>query len=63
MKSTFRSVATVTLAGLVIASCSPLSKMKKKASNINYKVTPEVLEAKANMVDVKIDVTISTKIF
>lgn len=63
MKSTFRSVATVTLAGLVIASCSPLSKMKKKASNINYKVTPEVLEAKANMVDVKIDVTIPPKYF
>lgn len=63
MKSTFRSVAAVTLAGLVIASCSPLSKMKKKASDINYKVTPEVLEAKANMVDVKIDVTIPPKYF
>lgn len=63
MKSTFRSVATVTLAGLVLASCSPLNKMKKKASNINYKVTPEVLEAKANMVDVKVDVTFPPKYF
>lgn len=63
MKSTFRSVATVTLAGLVIASCSPLNKMKKKAGDIGYKVTPEVLEAKANMVDVKIDVTIPPKYF
>lgn len=63
MKRTLRSVATLTLAGLVITSCSPLNKMKKKASNINYKVTPEVLEAKANMVDVKVDVTIPPKYF
>lgn len=63
MKSTLRTIATVTLASLVVVSCSPLNKMKKKASNISYKVTPEVLEAKANMVDVKIDVTIPPKYF
>lgn len=63
MKRTFRLVATLTLAGLVIASCSPLNKMKKKAGDVGYKVTPEVLEAKGDMVDVKIDVTIPAKYF
>lgn len=63
MKRTFRTVAAFTLAGIVVASCSPLSKMKKKAADISYKTTPEILEAKADMVDVKIDVTIPAKYF
>lgn len=63
MKRTFRTITIMTLAGLVVVSCSPLDKMKKKAADIGYKVTPEVLEAKADMVDVKIDVTIPAKYF
>lgn len=63
MKRTFRSVATLMLAGVVVISCSPLNKMKKRAGELGYKVTPEVLEEKGNMVDVKIDVTIPAKFF
>lgn len=63
MKRTFRSIATLTLAALVIASCSSLNKMKKREKDITYKVTPEVLEVKGNMVDAKIDVTIPPKYF
>lgn len=63
MKRTFRTIATLTLAGLVIVSCSPLNKMKKKSGDIGYKATPEVLEEKGEMVDVKIDVTIPPKYF
>ena len=63
MKMTFRSVATLMLAGVVVISCSPLNKMKKRAGELGYKVTPEVLEEKGNMVDVKIDVTIPAKFF
>ena len=37
--------------------------MKKEASNIKYQVTPEVLEAHADMVDVKITVNIPAKYF
>ena len=44
MKRTFRSIATLSLASLVIVSCSPLNKMKKRAGEMGYKVTPEVLE-------------------
>ena len=63
MKRTFRSIATLSLASLVIVSCSPLNKMKKRAGEMGYKVTPEVLEEKGEMVDVKIDVTIPAKFF
>lgn len=63
MKRTFRTIATLSLASLVIASCSPLNKMKKRAGEMGYKVTPEVLEEKGEMVDVKIDVTIPAKFF
>lgn len=63
MKRTFSAVTTLTLAGLVVVSCSPLNKMKKRAGDMKYTVTPEVLEEKGDMVDVKIDVTIPPKFF
>ncbi|GHU60385.1 hypothetical protein FACS1894121_0250 [Bacteroidia bacterium] len=56
-------VTTLVLAGLLLISCNPLSKMQKDAANINYVVTPNVLEAKGDVVDVKIDVTIPPKYF
>jgi len=63
MKRTLRTVAVLTLAGLVISSCASLNKMKKMEKDIAYKVTPEVLEAKGGQVDVKIDATIPAKYF
>lgn len=63
MKRTLRTVAVLTLAGVVISSCASLNKMKKMEKNIAYKVTPEVLEAKGGQVDVKIDATIPAKYF
>lgn len=63
MKRTFRTVATIALAGFVVASCSSLNKMKKMEKNIAYKVTPEMLEEKGGQVDVKIDATIPPKYF
>ncbi len=63
MKRTFRVVTILTLAGFVVVSCSPLNKMKKRAGEMKYTVTPEVLEEKGEMVDVKIDVNIPAKFF
>ncbi|WP_251620049.1 tetratricopeptide repeat protein [Odoribacter lunatus] len=63
MKRTISVVTTLVLAGLVVTSCSPLNKMKKRAGELKYDVTPEVLEEKGEMVDVKIDVTIPPKFF
>ncbi len=63
MKRTLRTVAVFALAGFVISSCASLNKMKKMEKNIAYKVTPEILEAKGNQVDLKIDATIPAKYF
>ncbi|MFO8000181.1 MAG: tetratricopeptide repeat protein [Marinilabilia sp.] len=49
--------ATVALAAL-LASCSGLDKMKDNAADIDYTVTPEVLEAHGGKVPVEIDVQI-----
>jgi Flp pilus assembly protein TadD len=57
------SLASLLLSVAVLTSCAGLSKMKKEASNIKYQVTPEVLEAHADMVDVKITVNIPAKYF
>jgi len=57
------SLASLALAGIVLSSCAGLNKMKKEASNIKYQVTPEVLEAHADMVDVKVTVNIPAKYF
>ena len=51
MKRTLKTVAVFTLAGFVVSSCASLNKMKKMESDIAYKVTPEVLEAKGGQVD------------
>ncbi len=63
MKRTLRTVAVFALAGFVISSCASLNKMKKMEKNIAYKVTPEILEARGNQVDFKIDATIPAKYF
>lgn len=63
MRKMFKILASVMLAVVVMTSCSPLSKMQKDAANIRYKVTPEVLEAHAGNVDVKIEVNFPPKYF
>lgn len=63
MKRTLKTVAVCTLAGFVVSSCASLNKMKKMESDIAYKVTPEVLEAKGGQVDLSIDATIPAKYF
>ncbi len=49
--------ASIALAAL-LASCAGLNKMKSKAQDVTYTVTPEVLEAHAG----KVDVTIKVKV-
>ena len=63
MKNTrINLIATVALA-VIFASCSGLSKMKKKAGEVKYTVTPEVLETHGGKVDVTIKVQIPEKYF
>ena len=54
--------AYLALAALV-AGCSSLDKMRKAASEVNYTVTPEVLEAHGGKVDVSIKVQIPAGYF
>lgn len=58
-------VAAMLLAGALLSGCAGMSKMKKNASDIDYNVTPEILEAHAQKVDVEVSVkfllTISTR--
>ncbi|MGQ1788212.1 tetratricopeptide repeat protein [Saccharicrinis sp. GN24d3] len=49
--------ASIALAA-ILASCAGLNKMKSKAEDVTYTVTPEVLEAHAG----KVDVTVKVKV-
>ncbi|WP_423129290.1 tetratricopeptide repeat protein [Gaoshiqia sp. Z1-71] len=51
----FKPLASIVLAALVLSGCSALKKMKKNADQINFQVTPEVLETHGGDVDVAID--------
>ena len=54
-KFSFKPLASFVLAATLFAGCSSLQKMKKNADQINYKVTPEILETHAGKVDVAIN--------
>lgn len=56
-------VAAMLLAGALLSGCAGMSKMKKNASDIDYNVTPEVLEAHAQKVDVEVSVRIPANYF
>ena len=50
----FKPTILVVTAAVLLSGCSGLNKMKKNADQINFKVTPEVLEAHAGEVDLAI---------
>ncbi len=57
------NLITLFFAVILLSSCAGLKKMKKEANKIKYQVNPKVLVEYANMVDVKIQVTIPPKYF
>jgi tetratricopeptide (TPR) repeat protein len=59
----FKPSVLVVLVAVLLSSCAGLNKMKKNADNINFKVTPEVLEAHASEVDLAIDTRFPAKYF
>ncbi|NOY94944.1 MAG: tetratricopeptide repeat protein [Chlorobi bacterium] len=61
-KYNFKALAFVVLAA-VLSGCAGLQKMKKNANQIQFKVTPEVLEANGGKVDVAIDGKFPAKYF
>ena len=53
----------IALSAVMLSSCASLQKMKKKANLINFKTTPEILEANAGKVDLAIDGKFPAKYF
>nr|WP_321358212.1 hypothetical protein [uncultured Draconibacterium sp.] len=59
----FKPIALFIGVAVLLSGCSGLNKMKKNADQINFKVTPEVLEAHASEVAVAIDTRFPAKYF
>lgn len=55
MKKSFLKPGIIVMAALLLSGCAGLKKMKKNADQIQFRVTPEVLETHAGDVDVAID--------
>lgn len=58
-----RSYFILILAAAFLASCSGLNKMKKEAGDVNYEVTPKILETHGGLVNVTIKGTFPEKYF
>jgi Flp pilus assembly protein TadD len=63
MTTRLRTLIVFALATIMLSGCAGLKKMKKNADKIQYKVTPEVLEAHAGKVDLAIDGRFPAKYF
>ncbi|SFE65610.1 Tetratricopeptide repeat-containing protein [Sunxiuqinia elliptica] len=62
-KFSFKPLAFFALAATLLAGCSGLQKMKKNADQIDFNVTPEILEAHGGDVDVAINGRFPAKYF
>lgn len=62
-KFNLKPLASIALAALLLSSCAGLKKMKKNADQIDFKVTPEILEAHAGKVDVGVNGVFPAKYF
>ena len=62
-KSNFKPLLIIALVAVIFSGCSGLKKMKKNADKIQFKVTPELLEAHGGEVDVAIDGKFPAKYF
>lgn len=62
-KINLKPVVFVALVAVLFSSCAGLNKMKKNADQINFKVTPELLEAHAGEVNMSVDGRFPAKYF
>lgn len=63
MTTKLRTLGVFVLAIFLFSGCAGLKKMKKNANQIQFKVTPEVLETHAGRVDLAIDGRFPAKYF
>ena len=62
-KFNFKPLALVAIAAVLLSGCAGLQKMKKNADQIQFKVSPEILEAHAGEVDLGVDTRFPAKYF
>jgi len=62
-KINLKPVVFVAVLAVLFSSCAGLKKMKKNADQINFKVTPEILEAHAGEVNMAVDGRFPAKYF
>ena len=62
-KINFKPLVLVVITAVLLSSCAGLSKMKKNADQIQFKVTPELLEAHADDVSLAINSRFPAKYF
>ena len=60
---TFKSFALTVVVSLVMVACNPLNKMAKRASEVNYSVTPNPLEMHADSIQIEFKGSFPTKYF
>lgn len=58
-----KPLVLIAMVAVLLSSCAGLQKMKKNADQIQFKVTPEILEAHASKVDLAIDGKFPAKYF
>ncbi len=62
-KYNLQGLGAVAISGLMLTSCGGLNKMQKNVSELDFTVTPTVLEAKGDSVSVSVSTKIPTKYF
>ena len=59
----FKSLSLVVAISMVMVACNPLNKMAKRASEVNYTVTPNPLEMHADSIQIEFKGSFPTKYF
>ena len=62
-KFNLKPLVLIALVAVLFSGCAGLKKMKKNADQIQFKVTPEVLETHGGEVDIAIDGRFPAKYF
>lgn len=63
MKKSIIILSSLFIAAVIFSGCNPLTKMVKKAGEVEYKTTPNPLEMHANKVPIDVKVTFPPKYF
>ncbi len=63
MRLSSKSLPAILVASMIMTACNPLGKMSKRASEVNYTVTPNPMEMHADSVSIEINGSFPTRFF